>query len=68
MGGCLIMAKIAWKNESDIARTKEINELKSYLQETDFYYLRKLETGEEVPIEVNNRRKASRKRLKELGL
>lgn len=31
---------------------EKVEEFKSYLNSTDFYYARKLETGEEVPADV----------------
>jgi hypothetical protein len=46
----------------------EIAEAKAFLNETDFYYIRKLETGEEVPAEIQAKRSAIRKRFKELGV
>ena len=46
----------------------EIAEAKNFLYETDFYYIRKLETGEEVPAEIQAKRSAIRKRFKELGV
>lgn len=54
--------------EEKYHQTNEIVESKNYLYETDFYYIRKLETGEEVPAEIQAKRAAIRKRFKELGL
>ena len=35
---------------------KQIQEASQYLQSTDWYYARKVETGEEVPVEVVSKR------------
>ena len=46
-------------SEEEIAQqelTKQIQEANQYLQTTDWYYARKAETGEEVPVEVVNKR------------
>lgn len=45
----------------------QINQAKAYLQETDFYYARKMETGEDVPLEVVNKRIENRNFLKNNG-
>lgn len=37
-----------------------INEAKSYLSNTDFYYARKMETGKDIPKDVANKRAISR--------
>lgn len=47
---------------------REIRELRAYLTETDFYWIRKLDEGTEIPLEVKEKRLAARTRLKELGL
>lgn len=41
-------------------KEKEINEAKAYLISTDWYYVRKAETGEEVPEEVIAKRAEAR--------
>ncbi|MBT5234243.1 MAG: hypothetical protein HOM18_03000 [Candidatus Marinimicrobia bacterium] len=46
------------KEELDLASA--ISEYKSYLLSTDWYYARKMETDEEVPTEVIEKRKAAR--------
>ena len=38
----------------------KINEYKDYLHSTDWYYARKIETGEEVPEEVVTKRAEAR--------
>ena len=47
---------------------KEINDLKQTLADTDFYFIRKMDENTEIPDDVKAKRKAARKRLKELGL
>lgn len=47
---------------------REIRELREYLKETDFYWIRKLDEGTEIPVGVKDKRLAARTRLKELGL
>lgn len=47
---------------------REIRELREYLKETDFYWIRKMDEGTEIPVEVTNKRLAARTRLRELGL
>ncbi|MFY9088964.1 hypothetical protein [Arcobacter aquimarinus] len=47
-------------------KTPEIQELKQYLKETDFYYLRKMETGEDIPIDIVEKRLNTRLRIREL--
>lgn len=39
----------------------KLQETKAYLNSTDWYYARKAETGEDVPVEVVEKRLASRK-------
>lgn len=46
---------------------RQIAEAFSYLRETDFYYARKMETGEDVPLEVVSKRIESRNLLKSNG-
>ena len=45
----------------------QIAEAKSYLSQTDWYYARKMETGEDVPLEVVNKRIENRNFLKNNG-
>ena len=40
---------------------QKIAEAQAYLNSTDWYYARKAETGEDVPVEVVEKRLASRK-------
>lgn len=47
---------------------EEIENLKSYLFQTDFYYIRQIETGTPVKAEIVTERIKARNRLKELGL
>jgi hypothetical protein len=59
----------AWGHaETKMNQEKEIEELKQYLNETDFYYIRNLDIGKSVPIEVKKKRDEVRKRFVELGL
>ena len=46
---------------------RQIIEALTYLKETDWYYARKLETGEEVPADVVNQRIEKRNFLKNNG-
>lgn len=46
----------------------EIRELKGVLAETDFYFIRKMDTNTPVPADVQVKRAKARTRLKELGL
>ncbi|MCG3675579.1 hypothetical protein [Aliarcobacter butzleri] len=47
-------------------KLKEINSLKQYLKNTDFYYVRLAETGEAVPIDVVEKRLETRAKIREL--
>jgi hypothetical protein len=66
----------AWKQyETDMELKKidtdkqdEIESLKKYLQATDFYYVRQLESGKPVPDLIRQKRLATRQRLNDLGL
>jgi hypothetical protein len=49
-------------------RSNRIAELKQFLADTDFYYVRMLETGEEVPVDVVTNRIAARQTLRNYGL
>ena len=44
----------------EVEKTKQIVEAKEYLNKTDFYYARFLETSEHIPLEIIERRKESR--------
>jgi len=44
----------------------ELQELKEYLKDTDFYYVRLAETEEAVPQEVIDKRTQARERIREL--
>lgn len=46
---------------------KKIVEYKTYLKDTDWYYARKLETGEDVPTEVISKRVEAREFLRSKG-
>lgn len=57
-------------SQSEIDRAekdRQIAEAFSYLKETDWYYARKLETGEEVPVDVVTNRMASRDLIRANG-
>ncbi len=54
------------KDFEDIEKLKEINSLKEYLRDTDFYYVRLSETQELVPADVLEKRLAARLRIREL--
>ena len=43
----------------------KLQEAQAYLNNTDWYYARKAETGEEVPVEVVEKRLASRKLIQD---
>ena len=47
-------------------KLQEINSLKEYLKDTDFYYTRLAETGEAVPIDVVEKRLETRAKIREL--
>jgi len=51
---------------SNISKQTEIKELKTYLESTDWYYARQLETGETIPDDVKQKRIESRNRINEL--
>lgn len=51
---------------SNISKQTEIKELKIYLNSTDWYYARQLETGELIPDNVKQKRIESRSRINEL--
>ncbi len=48
-------------------KEREVFELKNYLKESDFYFIRKMDEGTSIPGEVQSKRAQARKRLKELG-
>lgn len=57
-------------SQSDLDKIEldhQISEAFSYLKETDWYYARKLETGEEVPVDVVTKRMASRDLIRANG-
>lgn len=54
--------------ENKSKRDSEIIELKKYLDDTDFYFIRNLDSGKVVPSDVKQRRNEVRQRLLELGL
>ncbi|MCG3665437.1 hypothetical protein L5F09_06730 [Aliarcobacter butzleri] len=47
-------------------KLQEINILKQYLEDTDFYYTRLAETGEAVPVDVVKKRLDTRAKIREL--
>lgn len=47
-------------------KLQEINSLKEYLKDTDFYYVRLAETGEVVPANVVEKRLETRAKIREL--
>ncbi|EFU69120.1 tail fiber assembly protein [Aliarcobacter butzleri JV22] len=47
-------------------KLQEINSLKEYLKDTDFYYTRLAETGEAVPVDVVEKRLETRAKIREL--
>lgn len=47
-----------------INKSIKCNEYKSYLSSTDWYYARKIETGEEVPEDVSIKRTEAREFIK----
>lgn len=54
----------------EVVKTVEqkIAEAKAYLSETDWYYARQVETGEEPPNDVVEQRFVARNYLREQGL
>lgn len=62
------MATMNWKDKATEDRNIEIYELKKYLSDTDFYYIRQQETGKAVPQDVKATRISARQRLNDLGL
>lgn len=47
-------------------KEQEINELKSFLAETDWYVIRFADTGEPIPEGIKNKRAEARKRISEI--
>ncbi len=47
-------------------KLQEINSLKEYLKDTDFYYTRLAETGEAIPVDVVEKRLETRAKIREL--
>ena len=45
---------------------QEVQELESYLTETDWYAIRYADTGEEIPTEIKSKRQKARNRISEL--
>jgi hypothetical protein len=69
------MGKLNWRSKADIdmeqanaSKQKEIESLKQYLNDTDFYVIRQLDTGKPIPKDVGDKRSGIRQRLNELGL
>lgn len=54
--------------EKKLADSNELSELKQYLIDTDFYYIRKLENGKDIPADVQAKREKIRKRFTDLGM
>ena len=44
----------------------EINTNKKYLSDTDWFYIRRLDTGEEVPVDIVAARAAARAKINQL--
>lgn len=51
------------KTESDIKAESERQEAILYLRSTDWYVIRKIETGQEVPDEISELRARARSKL-----
>jgi hypothetical protein len=47
---------------------REILDLKSFLAETDFYFIRRLDDNTPIPADIQAKRNQARARLKQLGL
>lgn len=45
---------------------QEVQELESYLTETDWYAIRYADTGEEIPADIKQKRQESRDRISDL--
>lgn len=54
--------------ESSINKQNEVADLIAYLNETDWYFVRSLDSGKAIPSDVKQKRTAARMRLQELGL
>lgn len=54
--------------EQERARQEEIQYCLDYLNRTDFYFIRSLDSGKPVPVEVQEERDRIRARMLELGL
>lgn len=68
MEGGLKVGTLNWKNNADVDKESKILEFKQYLQETDFYYIRRLDSGDPIPQAIADKRLQIRKALKDLGL
>lgn len=49
-------------------KEREIEQLKNYLRETDWYSVREAETGKPMPEDVRTARQSARDRISELNL
>lgn len=64
--GSWYLEDYAPEKPQELADQEEILELKQYLNDTDWYYARQLETGEVIPNDVKQKRIESRNRINEL--
>jgi len=53
-------------NKDTRENQEELEKLKEYLKDTDFYYVRLAETSKPVPVEVITKRTQARERIREL--
>jgi hypothetical protein len=56
------------KTAEDLILEEEYGKSVAYLRNTDWYVVRKLEIGVEIPVEVVEGRAAARKQIKDSGL
>lgn len=52
------------KSDGDLETERKKQEAISYLKSTDWYVIRKVETGEEIPDEVKTKRAEAREALR----
>lgn len=65
----LVYSEVFTEGETrDLSHEQEVVDLKAYLASTDFYFIRRLDSGKEIPPEVQDKRDHARQRLLELGL
>jgi len=56
-----------FNDDSVLTELEQIESSREYLNSTDWYYARKMETGEEVPSEVTSKRIEARNFLRSKG-